>query len=150
MTIVTTGSPQGDKYAMTASSFMSVSLEPPTVLVCINKRASISAPLLASRHLCINVLGARHRKLAVQCAGGHSRDRFAEADWHVDEAGLPYLKDAQAVLACKVQQVVDGGSHHVILSQVVRATAGPAIDPLEYLDGSFVQFRHEQNRDSTL
>lgn len=69
MTIVTTGSPQGDKYAMTASSFMSVSLEPPTVLVCINKRASISAPLLASRHLCINVLGARHRKLAVQCAG---------------------------------------------------------------------------------
>lgn len=150
MTIVTTGSPQGDKYAMTASSFTSVSLEPPTVLVCINKRASISAPLLALRHLCINVLGSRHQKLAKQCAGGHSHDRFSGADWHLDEAGLPYLKDAQAVLTCRVQQVVDGGSHHVILGQVVRATAGPGIDPLLYLDGSFVQFHHEESRDSTL
>ncbi|HCT7642098.1 TPA: flavin reductase family protein [Morganella morganii] len=148
VTIVTTNSPEGTRYAMIASSFTSVSLAPPTVLVCVNKHASISAPLLASRKLCINVLNTRQQEVALQCARVRAHERFSEAGWQLDEAGLPYLEGAQAVLTCEIEQVIDGGSHHVVLGRVVRVVASSDVDPLLYLDGRFVQVSNEQGKDS--
>lgn len=136
--IVTTGSSDGDRHAMTASSFTSVSLEPPTVLVCIRQTARIHAPLLMHQRMAINILAPSQQALGMLCAGGPAPHRFDDADWRFDQHGLPYLAHAQAVLFCDVQQTVEAGTHTIVLGTVDRALNGTHADPLLYLDSKFV------------
>jgi len=139
VTLLATVTPTGDRHAMIASSFTSVSLEPATVLVCIGRHTTIHGLLLAAGRLSINILQTTQQELARACSQQAGEERFAHGNWHRDEAsGLPYLADAQAALLCEIGQQHVVGTHSVVLAQVQRVLAEQQeIAPLVYLDGQF-------------
>jgi len=136
VTLLTTVTPEGGKQAMLASSFTSVTLEPPTVLVCIGRQTGIHASLLAAQRFCINVLHTDQRTLTQAWKQYSGAERFAHGDWGEGD-GLPYLTDAQSVLFCTVGQQYEVGTHTVVIASVLRVLLRPEIAPLVYLDGQY-------------
>lgn len=138
VTLVTTGAPGGPYRVMLASSFTSISLAPPAVLVCIARQASIHGPLLMARRMCINVLRADHESVALDCRDAQGSWRFANDGWRFDDVdGLPYLEGAQASLFGELIEHHEVGTHTVVIARVVRVRASAQADPLIYLDGRF-------------
>ncbi|AOJ40506.1 flavin reductase [Burkholderia sp. AU33423] len=144
VTIVTTG---GDGVAaapcaLTASSFTSVALDPPTVLVCINRRASIHASITGRRRFCVNALRSCHVPLALACSTTGSDTRFAHDAWRTDAAtGLPYLENAQTSFFCDTLEQVEVGSHSILVGRVTRVAMSDDVNPLMYVNGAFAAVR---------
>jgi len=123
---------------MLASSWTTVSLEPPTVLVCIGRQSGFHAQVLAAGRLSIHILHSQQQAQAQMCNQQTGEKRFADSDWCRDElTNLPYLHEAQAVLLCELLQQHDVGTHSVLLARVVRVQTQQVIAPLVYLDGQF-------------
>ena len=102
VTIVTAA--KGDEsYGMTMTAVTSLSMDPPSLVICVNRNASLH-PVLAGRQeapFCVNLLHHDHQDAATAFAGAAERtDRFATGSWEYDESGTPYLADAQASLFC--------------------------------------------------
>jgi len=138
VTLVATSAPSGSRHTMLASSFTPVSIEPPTVLVCINRRTSIHAPLLAAGRFCINVLRPEHAPLAAACAAAQGEERFAHPHWRFDATdGLPYIAGAQAALFCTLLGQRAVGTHSVLIGHVEEVRSAPDAQPLIYLNGVY-------------
>lgn len=99
----------GQPYAITANSFTSVSFDPPTILVCINKNASIHASLQQQQQLVINILSERHSAISSACSQSKHPDRFNFPEWQYNEQRLPYIADAQSVFFCQIDQKLTSG-----------------------------------------
>ncbi|KVN92339.1 flavin reductase [Burkholderia ubonensis] len=144
VTIVTTGGdgPAGAPCAITASSFTSVSLDPPTVLVCINRQASIHASITDRRRFCVNALQSCQAPLALACSLSGSDARFAHGAWRIDAAtGLPYLENAQTSFFCDTLEQFEIGSHSILVGEVTRLAMSDDINPLMYVNGAFAAVR---------
>lgn len=143
VTILSTAEPDGPPHGMVATAVTSVSMDPPTLLACVNRSASLHAPLLARRGFCVNVLSTRHESLVGAFSGQRSGvARFEHGRWRHDLFdGLPWLDDAQCVLRCEVQDFVPVGSHSVVLARVVEARSHDEISPLLYVDGMLSSLR---------
>ncbi|KWB41922.1 flavin reductase family protein [Burkholderia ubonensis] len=144
VTIVTTGGdgPACAPCAITASSFTSVSLDPPTVLVCINRQASIHASITDRRRFCVNALQSCHAPLALACSLSGSDARFAHGAWRIDAAtGLPYLENAQTSFFCDTLEQFEVGSHSILVGEVTRLAMSDDINPLMYVNGAFAAVR---------
>ncbi|KVO04684.1 flavin reductase family protein [Burkholderia ubonensis] len=144
VTIVTTGGdgPAGAPCAITASSFTSVSLDPPTVLVCINRQASIHTSITDRRRFCVNALQSCHAPLALACSLSGSDARFAHGAWRIDAAtGLPYLENAQTSFFCDTLEQFEVGSHSILVGEVTRLAMSDDINPLMYVNGAFAAVR---------
>jgi len=135
--LVTVGSTDGERYAMTANSFTSVSFEPPTMLVCINRQASVHEPIRRLGRFCINILRRGQEDIARTCSN-RTADRFAHQAWRFDETGLPYLADAQAVLFCEVSACHLADTHAIVIGIVQGGMQNASPAPLLYLDGRFL------------
>jgi flavin reductase (DIM6/NTAB) family NADH-FMN oxidoreductase RutF len=127
--VVTTTGADGLPHGTTVSAFMSLSLEPPMVVIALDRASDLLAKVRVSRRFGINVLGVSQDRLAVQFAG-KGGDKFAGVDWSLSD-GLPLLTDAIGWLACRAEEFADGGDHVLIPAVVERATATPA-PPLAY------------------
>lgn len=75
---------KGKQFGMTATAVTSVSMTPPSLLVCINKSARIHDPLLGCRRFCVNVLHAQHRDLTSTFSNKAIDNRFASGQWAID------------------------------------------------------------------
>jgi flavin reductase (DIM6/NTAB) family NADH-FMN oxidoreductase RutF len=117
ITIVTVIGPDGHPHGMTVNSFTSVSLEPPMVLVCIDRKATILPKLEASKAIGINVLAENQRDLSTQFAR-RGMDRFEAVPWFSGETGVPLLDGVLAQYECEVTTVVDGGDHLIFVAEV--------------------------------
>lgn len=137
VTIVTTADSSGQRHGMTATAVNPVSMDPPTLLICVNHSASIHSPLLEKRQFCVNVLTTAHCDLVAAFSGKKvGEERFLVGAWHSDHVnGAPYLKDAQSNLFCDIESVTSVGTHSVILARVIEARASDLIAPLIYSDG---------------
>jgi flavin reductase (DIM6/NTAB) family NADH-FMN oxidoreductase RutF len=131
VTIVTFAGPQGP-HGLTVSSFTSVSMRPPLVLVCIARTAR-SHDELVRRPFCVNVLSAHQEDLARRFAGG--QDASAGVSWAAGHAG-PCLDGALAHLECRPWRTYDGGDHTIVVGEVTgfRYRDG---DALAYLTSRF-------------
>jgi flavin reductase (DIM6/NTAB) family NADH-FMN oxidoreductase RutF len=130
----------GEPFAMTVSSVTSVSDNPASLLVCINKQVSQQGHLSTlGNEFAINILAQDQQAISNLCAGRElGRDRFAVGAWVENTGGLPYLEDAQAVFFCKVDMASVYGTHHIVvglINDVVVGAAPPA--PLVYVDGRY-------------
>lgn len=136
--IVTAANDDGEAQAMTVSSVTSVSAEPASLLVCIN-RDSRFAPLLApGLSLAVNVLHSQHQALAQLCANPSSHaKRLIDKSWQW-QGPLPYLTDAEAVFFTRVDSLFPYGTHFIVVAQVlsVNVSAEP-LSPLLYADGTY-------------
>jgi len=135
-------SENGVRHGMTATSVVSVSMEPPSLLVSINQLASIRDPLLRRRRFCVNLLSDRHKIYSEVFSGRlNGEERFSVGAWKQDEHDVPYLEDAQASISCVIAHTVEYGSHTIVIGRVLEARVAPPIEPLIHLDGNCTSLR---------
>jgi flavin reductase (DIM6/NTAB) family NADH-FMN oxidoreductase RutF len=123
VSIVTTNGESG-RYGLTVSSMTSVSAEPPTLLVCVNRNNLVHDAIANNRRFAINVLGSGHRALAASFAGssehGPAYD-FDADEWLVTASGLPRIADAAAIFECVLDRAVKVGTHSIFIGRVERS-----------------------------
>ncbi|WP_240196873.1 flavin reductase family protein [Nonomuraea lactucae] len=109
----------------TATSFTSVSLNPPLVLFCLDRSSSSWPAVARARHLSIHLLADGQEDIARTFATS-GIDRFADSTWSPDEDGIPSIKGVLARLTCRVVERTAAGDHSIVLAEPVRAsTATP-------------------------
>jgi flavin reductase len=136
VTVVT--SRHGDRvHGMTVSSFASVSLEPPLVLVCAAKDSNTHAVIAEGGVFAVHVLGRDQEALSTLFASKEDEERrFDGLAWRAGATGAPILEDAVAVLDCRVASSYDAGDHVIYVGAVeeVQRRGG---EPLLYHRGHY-------------
>lgn len=132
---VVTALHEGRAFGTTASAVTSLSLEPPMLLICMNKQSETGRAVAASRCFGVNILGADQVELAERFAqkGG---DKFAGVPVSSGAWGEPLFDEALATLECRVAEQTTGGTHMVFLAEVVSGAARSGT-PLAYFRGEF-------------
>jgi flavin reductase (DIM6/NTAB) family NADH-FMN oxidoreductase RutF len=126
----------GSPVGLAASSFTSVSLDPPLVSVCV-AHSSTTWPLLSgSARLGVSVLSAQ-QELACRQLAARDGDRFASLDWRSTEDGAVLVEQASAWLDCSVEQLIRAGDHDIVLLRVHELDADPAVPPLVFHASGF-------------
>ncbi|MBL7501437.1 flavin reductase family protein [Frankia sp. CNm7] len=123
VTIVTTTDDAGQWWGFTASSFCSVSMDPPLVLVCLAAKAQCHPAFVAAERFVVHVVHPEHADLAVRFAT-RGADKFADAGFRPDEHGLPVLDRACVTLSCVTHAVQPAGDHSILLGRVERTWLG--------------------------
>ena len=118
VTVVTRLLPDHAPYGMTVSSFTSVSLDPPLILVCIDRGARFLLDLAPDQPFAVNVLSEQQQHLAARFADRNEEDRFAGIDWSAGWNDLPLLSGAVATFACSLHQRVESGDHFILIGEV--------------------------------
>jgi flavin reductase (DIM6/NTAB) family NADH-FMN oxidoreductase RutF len=131
VTVVTVRDPAGRDHGMTVSAFCSVSLEPPLVLACIDRSATLLGALGAGSAYAINVLSETQEALSRRFAS-EMDDRFDGIGYSRGPRGSALLDDALAWLECRVEARVDAGDHVVIIGRVEHTQVTEASGPLLY------------------
>lgn len=122
----------------TASAVASLSLEPPMVVVCMNRESQTGSVADRSGRFAINILGEDQHDLARHFAG-KGGDKFAAIETVPGPHGLPLLEAAVAHIECSVAERVPGGTHVVFLAEIESASARGGA-PLAYYRGRFGRF----------
>ena len=137
--VVVTARDDTTRYAMAASAVTSLSMDPPSILICVNKSASIYPVLVAGRDFCINVLSGSHTELSAACSGAlKGEERFSIGEWRIDpDTQTPFLGDAQASLICEVDGIHHYGTHGIFIGRVKRVHLHGDVYPLIYIDGRY-------------
>lgn len=132
VTIITATSPEGERRGMTASAFLSVSLEPPLILVSVDHKATMSQALKDADRFGVSVLSAAQRDLS-----NHFARRGGDLDvpW-VDFEGLPLIGGAIAQLVCRKEREVEAGDHTLFFGEIEYSRYTDD-DPLLYFRGQY-------------
>lgn len=119
VSVITTDGPAG-KFGFTASAVCSVTDQPPTLLVCMNRNSFANAHFKQNGALCVNVLSGAHQALSGIFANAslRSEERFAYDRWQVMASGAPVLSSAVASFDCAIDNCHEVGSHTVFYCQV--------------------------------
>lgn len=138
-----------DLSGMTVTSVSSLSVEPATLIVSINRKTS-SWPLL-QRHgvFGVNILSSDHIDIAERFSGiGGLKgvERFAGAEWISLVSGVPLLAGALAAFDCEVEHVVERHSHAIVIGRVLDLRVSPGKPALTYWQGQYVAL--DQNEDA--
>ena len=124
--VATTMDRDGRPRGFTASAFCSVSLSPPMVLLCLGRDAECHEAFVSARRLAISILAPGQDAVALRFAT-RGADKFAGADIIDGPAGLPVVREAAALLDCRLHQAFPGGDHTILLCDVADvALAGAA------------------------
>ena len=141
VTIVTFRDERGEPAGMTASAVCSVSLEPPQVLVCVNRASRTFSAIQSARRFGISVLNETQRTIAEFCARPAS-DKRLDARW-IDRR-LPVdapsaIAGALCHLDCAVAESVEAGTHAILVGRVQTILLGADAGPLTYFKGAYRQ-----------
>ena len=134
--VVTTHSETFGLQGMTVTSFASVSLEPPQILVCLNRHADTGEGIAESQRFAVNVLGTGQQQVSNRFAGGCSQEqRFADTPWHTGSTGMPILTESLMSLECRVADKVLAGTHWIVIGEVLASACQEALPLLYYRSG---------------
>jgi len=128
-----------ERRGITATAVCSVSAEPPSLLVCVNRKTGTCAAIHESRAFNVSLLPDPASPLAMRFAGAEGvtgEDKFSEGQWIEDARGLPLLDEALIGFSCNVSEMVDAGSHTVFIGEImeIRLSEGA---PLVYGQSRF-------------
>lgn len=136
VTVVTTAGPAGI-HGATVSSFCSVSADPPTLLVCLNKDGSTGTAIVENKRFNINILPADRVETARTFAElGSDKLSALEGEEWISESGNPPALETASVFTCDTSQVIESTSHLVFIGEVVKVRVGEK-EPLIYLNRQF-------------
>jgi flavin reductase ActVB len=130
VTIVTTAGADGRWWGFTATSFCSVSVDPPLVLVCLAQTAECHLVFAEAQRWLVHVIPPEHAPLGIGFAT-RGADKFGAADFEPDENRLPRLAGACITLDCEEQAKLPGGDHTILLGRVRRVHIGDG-DPVVF------------------
>ncbi len=126
------------KHAMTASSVVSLSLDPPSMVVCVNKVASIHKILDKERFFCINILSKDQVDLANLCSSTEDEDsRFNSDEWSFKD-NIPYNKESSSNIFCRCFDSFSHTSHTVFFGEVIEVINNNKEGPLMYGGGKYL------------
>lgn len=137
VTVVTTLGKDNRPAGITVSAFSSVSLEPPLVLACIDKRASLHDHLTEGRYFAVNILAEDQQHIS-RLFASKDEDRFGGVRCSRGASGAPLLDDALAYLECRVVHAYPGGDHTIIVGEV-ESTSVADREPLAYYRGCYTR-----------
>ena len=122
--------------AITVSSVTSISMDPPSLLICINKSSRIHNSIELESKFCINLLNNKQEDLSNICSDEDMYDqRFKDENLNLD--GIPFLKNAQANIFCKVDKLTSYHTHTIVIGLVEDANYADEISTLTYVDGEY-------------
>jgi flavin reductase (DIM6/NTAB) family NADH-FMN oxidoreductase RutF len=135
VTVVTTKDAEGRFHGITVSAFCSVSLEPPLILVCIEKVTGSHRAIEQSGVFIVNILDRSQQSLSEHFAL-QLPEKFADIFYHQGLEGIPVLDDALVSLECRVTKTYDGGDHSIYIAEVENAGIKDG-SPLVYFHGNY-------------
>lgn len=134
--VVTANSDQGEQ-GMTVTSFTSVSMDPPQILVCVNGDAETGGIISSGDAFAVNVLSADQEQVSNEFAGGSSmEERFKNVAWKKGGLGLPVFDDALVSMECTLVEKVKAGSHWILIGEI-QNTQFKAGDPVLYFNSGY-------------
>jgi flavin reductase (DIM6/NTAB) family NADH-FMN oxidoreductase RutF len=140
VTIVTTLRPARTPCGLTVNAFSSVSLDPPLVLVCVERDAESHDCIITYGKFAVNVLGAEDgEKLSRRFAEPLVDDKFEGVAYERGQSGVPILERSLAWMECTVVNVVAAGDHTIFVGEVTEADAREG-HPLVYYRGGYGRF----------
>ncbi len=135
--LVTTAK-DGRKHGLTATAVCSLTVEPPTLIACVNKSASAHDVIVANGIFCVNVLAGGQQFLAELFADNSAiEQRFSQGEWGELATGAPVLKEALCSFDCRVADLVDRSTHTLFIGDVVGVLEADAASPLLYFNGGY-------------
>jgi 3-hydroxy-9,10-secoandrosta-1,3,5(10)-triene-9,17-dione monooxygenase reductase component len=138
VTIVTALTEDGTPVGLTANSFTTVSLDPPLVLVCLDKRLGSYPAFQLGRAFAVHVLGEEQADLSTRFAM-RGEDKFRGLPWRKGADGVPLLSDYIALWECRIVHAYEGGDHTIFVGQVERLeVADDRRLPLGFLRGKYI------------
>ena len=135
VTVVTTRDGDGSAHGLTVSAFCSLSLEPPLILICIEKGIRSHDALSASSHFVVNVLNADQMDISNRFAS-QVDDRFDGIATRPGIDGIPVIEDAVATIECSRYAALDGGDHTIFVGLVEAISVSDA-SPLLYFRSNY-------------
>jgi len=147
VSVVTAGRGR-DISGMTVTSVSSLSVDPPALIVSINRESS-SLPLVKRYGFFgVNILTSDQLDIAERFTGKGGLkgvDRFAGARWLTRASGVPLLADALAAIDCEVEDIVERHSHAIIIGRVLDVTVSPRTAALAYWQGQYVAIDRDED-----
>ena len=123
---------------MAATAVTSFSMDPPSLLICVNEAASIASQLGEGSAFGVTILGRDHEFIAAAFSRKPSgRARFAHGAWQLEAAAPPWLSNAPANMSCVVARTMTYGTHLALIGHVVSVRIGPDAPSLIYRDGQY-------------
>ena len=141
---VTTGH-GGGRYGILATAVSSISFDPPSLLVCVNRSASLHAPLASAEIFCVNVLGLGNRDVAEQFMQPGQHNRFSVGDWE-EAHGVPVLTTAQSSFVCLRRHCHEFGTHSIFIGELIAAHHRADAAPLTYYDRHYIDISEAPER----
>ncbi|PLP59790.1 flavin reductase [Mesorhizobium loti] len=135
-----------DRSGLVVISVVSLSAEPPKVIACVNRSSSTWAVIERHRHFAVNSLGPQHQKVAERFSGFggiKGKDRYAGVEWTTMKTGASVLADAVAAFDCSLDEMIDRGSHSIIIGSVKALHTQDAGEALIYWRGGYRPLRAE-------
>lgn len=145
--VITTGGSEG-LAGFTATAVCSVTDQPPTLLVCMNRSSYAHPFFTANGVLCVNLLGGDQQGLSGLFADREvsMEERFQRAAWHALETGSPALDDALVSFDCRISQVHEVGSHSIFYCEVVRMRQSDPRPGLVYFNRNYHRVGEEMRQ----
>jgi flavin reductase (DIM6/NTAB) family NADH-FMN oxidoreductase RutF len=134
VTVVTTGGAAG-LHGLTANAVASLSLDPPLLLVAVDKRAHSLDVLKANRCFAVNILRLDQQEISQRFARPGPKD-FDGLDYTTDATDSPVLAGCLAYADCKIADILPGGDHEIFLGEVVSGAVFEG-EPLLYFSGGY-------------
>lgn len=133
--IATARGPDGAPCGLTANAFSSLSLDPPLVLVCVERSADTHDCIRAAGTFAINILDESAERLARRFGMDEMTDKFEGVAYRVGTTGAPLLENALAWMECRLHAEHPGGDHTIFIGEVVGGDARVAVPLLYYRSG---------------
>jgi len=135
----------GVRFGILATAVNSLSFDPPSLLVCINRASSLHGPLLTTQTFAVNVLGLANRDVADRFMDSEPRNRFASDAWQ-DVHGVPVLTSAQSSFICRTVHCHEFGTHSVFIGELLAAKHRHDATPLTYFDRNYIDISEAPER----
>lgn len=135
VTVITTQH-QNQLHGTTVSSFCSLSLNPPLVLVCLDLKATIHELIMESAVFGVNILAEQGEGTSRHFAH-HSFDKFSDVTYSLGQLGVPLLHDALATLECRVVERYPGGDHSIFIGEVASGRLLTHSQPLLFFRSKY-------------
>ncbi|MFK4751797.1 MULTISPECIES: flavin reductase [Oceanospirillaceae] len=138
VTVITTDGDAG-RFGFTATAVTSVTDEPPTLLVCMNRNSFAHDHFKSNGVLCVNVLSSAHLDVSGDFANRDltSEQRFAKHHWSCLETGAPALEQALVNFDCRIHESHEMGSHSVFYCRISELRIGNAEAGLMYFNRAY-------------
>ena len=128
----------GERHAMTATSVTSLSLDPPAMLVCVNKKASIHNIINYGSSFCINILSTRQKELAEVCSNSEVGEARFEGQLWKENDNFIYAEQSLSNIFCECSNLVEHSSHTIFIGNVTSVLNNDDNSPLIYGSGEYL------------